>query len=239
MSEPLLVVDGLDAYYGQAHVLQSVRFSVDEQAVAIVGRNGMGKTTLCAAIMGITPPRATGSVRFEGHELIRAPSYKIARLGIGYVPQGRRLFGDLTVEENLRIGQMVRGTRRDTVDWALSLFPILLERMPQRSRNLSGGEQQMLAVARALCAEPKVLLMDEPTEGLMPSMISKMIDTIAAVRDRSAAVLLVEQKVEVALAVADRIVFLDNGTITGATTPDDLHADAAPLHRHLGVGTRA
>ena len=159
--------------------------------------------------------------------------------GIAYVPQGRRLFGNLTVEENLRIGQMVRDAGRDTIDWALSLFPILLERMPQRSSDLSGGEQQMLAVARALCAEPKVLLMDEPTEGLMPSMISKMIDTIAALRDRGVAVLLVEQKVDVALAVADRIAFLDNGTIAEAATPDELHADPGPLHRHLGVAARA
>ena len=182
-----------------------------------------------------------GAAAFEldGAELTGIAAHHVPKHGIAYVPQGRRLFGDLTVEENLRIGQLVRDAGRDTVDWALSLFPILSSGCRSGRDDLSGGEQQMLAVARALCAEPKVLLMDEPTEGLMPSMISKMIDTIAALRDRGVAVLLVEQKVDVALAVADRIAFLDDGRIADAATPNQLHADPGPLHRHLGVAARA
>jgi branched-chain amino acid transport system ATP-binding protein len=172
-------------------------------------------------------------------QLHPGPARHVPKHGIAYVPQGRRLFGDLTVAENLRIGQMVRDTGPDTLHWVLALFPILVERMRQRSQDLSGGEQQMLAVARALCAEPTVLLMDEPTEGLMPSMIKKMIDTVAALRDRGVAVLLVEQKVEVALAVADRILFLDSGTIAEVASPDRLRADAGSLRRYLGVAARA
>jgi branched-chain amino acid transport system ATP-binding protein len=235
----MLRVDGVVAGYGPVEVLRGLSLGIDAgEVVGMLGRNGAGKTTALKAIMGLVRPKR-GSIQLDGAELTGIPAHHVPKHGIAYVPQGRRLFGELTVEENLRIGQMVRDAGRDTIDWALSLFPILVERMPQRSRDLSGGEQQMLAVARALCAEPKVLLMDEPTEGLMPSMISKMIDTIAALRDRGVAVLLVEQKVDVALAVADRIAFLDNGTIAQAATPDELHADAGPLHRHLGVTARA
>jgi branched-chain amino acid transport system ATP-binding protein len=235
----MLRVDGVVTDYGHVRVLRDFSLNVEVgEVVGLLGRNGAGKTTVLKTIMGLVRPKR-GSIQLDGAELTGIPAHHVPKHGIAYVPQGRRLFGELTVEENLRIGQMVRGARRDTVDWVLSLFPILLERMPQRSKDLSGGEQQMLAVARALCAEPKVLLMDEPTEGLMPSMISKMIDTVAALRDRSVAVLLVEQKVDVALTVADRIDFLDNGTIEETATPDELRADPGRLHRHLGVVARA
>jgi branched-chain amino acid transport system ATP-binding protein len=235
----MLRVDGVVTDYGRVRVLRDFSLGLDAgEVVGLLGRNGAGKTTALKTIMGLVRPKR-GSIELDGAELTGIPAHLVPKHGIAYVPQGRRLFGDLTVEENLRIGQMLRGTRRDAVDWALSLFPILLERMPRRSRDLSGGEQQMLAVARALCAEPKVLLMDEPTEGLMPSMISKMIHTMAALRDRGVAVLLVEQKVDVALAVADRIAFLDNGMIAEIATPDELHADPGSLHRHLGVAARA
>ena len=235
----MLRVDGIVTDYGHVRVLRDFSLRLDAgEVVGLLGRNGAGKTTALKTIMGLVRPKS-GSIELDGAELTRIPAHHVPRHGIAYVPQGRRLFGDLTVAENLRIGQMVRDTGRDTLDWTLNLFPILIERMRQRARDLSGGEQQMLAVARALCTEPKVLLMDEPTEGLMPSMIRKMVDTMVALRDRGVAVLLVEQKVEVALAVADRIVFLDNGTITQTATPDELHADPAPLHRHLGVAARA
>ena len=235
----MLRVDGVVAGYGPVEVLREFSLGIDAgEVVGLLGRNGAGKTTALKTIMGLVRPRR-GSIELDGAELTGIAAHQVPKHGIAYVPQGRRLFGNLTVEENLRIGQLVRDAGRDTVDWALSLFPILLERMSQRSNALSGGEQQMLAVARALCADPKVLLMDEPTEGLMPSMISKMIDTIAALRDRGVAVLLVEQKVDVALAVADRIAFLDDGRIADAATPNQLHADPGPLHRHLGVATRA
>jgi branched-chain amino acid transport system ATP-binding protein len=235
----MLRVDGVITDYGHVRVLRDFSLRLDAgEIVGLLGRNGAGKTTALKTIMGLVRPKR-GSIQLDGAELTGIPAHHVPKHGIAYVPQGRRLFGELTVEENLRIGQMVRGARRDTVDWVLSLFPILLERMPQRSKDLSGGEQQMLAVARALCAEPKVLLMDEPTEGLMPSMIKKMIDTVAALRDRSVAVLLVEQKVDVALAVADRIALLDNGMVEETATPDELHADPGRLHRHLGVAARA
>jgi branched-chain amino acid transport system ATP-binding protein len=234
----MLRAEGIVAGYGPVEVLWGFSLGVDAgEVVGLLGRNGAGKTTALKTIMGLVRPRR-GSIELDGAELTGIPAHRVPKHGIAYVPQGRRLFGDLTVEENLRIGQMVRDTRRDTLDWVLALFPILLERMRQRAQDLSGGEQQMLAVARALCAEPKVLLMDEPTEGLMPTMIKKMIDTVAALRDRGVAVLLVEQKVEVALAVADRIAFLDHGAIVESATPDELHADARPLHRHLGVAAR-
>src|SRR5437667_3781408 len=151
--QPLLVVEGLSAYYGSAPVLQDVSFELGEQAVAIVGRNGMGKATLCAAIMGISPPRATGSVRFEGQELVGKPSHRIAGLGIGYVPQGRRLFPSLSVDEHLR---MV--ARRNGGAWSVrgvyELFPRLAERKRHGGAQLSGGEQQMLAIGRALLTNP-------------------------------------------------------------------------------------
>jgi branched-chain amino acid transport system ATP-binding protein len=220
-------------------VLRDFSLGLDAgEVIGLLGRNGAGKTTALKTIMGLVRPRR-GSIQLDGAELTRIPAHLVPKHGVAYVPQGRRLFGDLTVEENLRIGQMVREMGRDTLGWVLALFPILVERMRQRAQNLSGGEQQMLAIARALCAEPKVLLMDEPTEGLMPSMIKTMIETVGALRDRGVAVLLVEQKVEVALAVADRIAFLDHGTITETATPDELHANPESLRRHLGVVARA
>ena len=235
----MLRVEGVVTDYGQVRVLRDFSLRLDAgEAVGLLGRNGAGKTTALKTIMGLLRPKR-GRIELDGAELTGIPAHQVPKHGIAYVPQGRRVFGDLTVAENLRIGLMVRDTGRDTLDWALGLFPILIERMRQRARDLSGGEQQMLAVARALCAGPKVLLMDEPTEGLMPSMIKKMIDMVAALRDRGVAVLLVEQKVEVALAVADRIAFLDHGTITQTATPDELHADPGSLRRHLGVVARA
>jgi branched-chain amino acid transport system ATP-binding protein len=235
----MLRVDGIVAGYGPVQVLRGFSLGLDAgEIVGLLGRNGAGKTTALKTIMGLVRPRR-GSIELDGAELTRIPAHHVPQHGIAYVPQGRRLFGDLTVAENLRIGQMVRDTGQDTLDLVLGLFPILVERMRQRAQDLSGGEQQMLAIARALCAEPKVLLMDEPTEGLMPSMIKTMIETVGALRDRGVAVLLVEQKVEVALAVADRIAFLDHGTITETATPDELHANPESLRRHLGVVARA
>jgi branched-chain amino acid transport system ATP-binding protein len=235
----MLRVEGIVAGYGPVQVLRDFSLGLDAgEVVGLLGRNGAGKTTALKTIMGLVRARR-GSIELDGAELTRIPAHLVPQHGIAYVPQGRRLFGDLTVEENLRIGQLVRDTGPDTLEWVLALFPILLERMRQRAQDLSGGEQQMLAIARALCAEPKVLLMDEPTEGLMPSMIRKTIDTVAALRDRGVAVLLVEQKVEVALAVADRIAFLDQGTIAATATPEELHADPGSLRRHLGVVARA
>src|SRR5437762_13618675 len=169
-AQPLLVVEGLNAYYGSAHVLQNVSFELGEQAVSIIGRNGMGKTTLCAAIMGISPPRVVGSVRFAGTELVGKSSHKIAGLGIGYVPQGRRLFPSLSVDEHLRMAATGNGDRRWTIGSIYELFPRLAERKRNGGAQLSGGEQQTLAIGRALVTNPTLPNMDEPSEGLAPTI---------------------------------------------------------------------
>ena len=234
MSDALLVVEGLDAYYGQAHVLQNVSFAVDEQAVAIIGRNGMGKTTLCAAIMGITPPRASGSIRFDGKELIAAPSYKIARLGIGYIPQGRRLFPSLTVDEHLR---MVAG--RDGGRWNIGrvyeTFPRLAERRRHGGAQLSGGEQQMLAIGRALLTNPKLLIMDEPSEGLALAVIEMMIDAFRKLEEEGLRMLLIEQNLAVATSLAERQLVMIGGEIAAETTAAELTRNPDLQRRYLGV----
>ena len=234
MSDALLVVEGLNAYYGQAHVLQDVSFTVDEQAVAIIGRNGMGKTTLCAAIMGMTPPRANGSIRFDGHELISAPSYKIARRGIGYVPQGRRLFPSLTVDEHLR---MVAGRNggRWNMNGVYEIFPRLAERKKHGGAQLSGGEQQMLAIGRALLTNPKLLIMDEPSEGLAPTVIEMMIETFRKLEQEGLRMLLIEQNLAVATSLADRQLIMIGGEIAAETTAAELTASPELQRRYLGV----
>jgi len=235
----MLEIRGLTSHYGSVQVLHEVSFDLHPgQILGLLGRNGAGKTTTLKTIMGLV--RATsGSIVLDGVELRGLPAHQIPKLGVAYVPQGRRLFGEMTVAENLRMGQMVRDTGRSTLDWILELFPVLIERMDQRSGSLSGGEQQMLATARALCLEPKVLLMDEPTEGLMPSMVSKILETVGVLKERGVAVIFVEQKVEAALGVADSIAFLENGRLQDVTTPDHLRADPAPLYRYVGVGLQA
>jgi branched-chain amino acid transport system ATP-binding protein len=234
MSDPLLVVEGLDAYYGQAHVLQNVTFELGEQAVAIIGRNGMGKTTLCAAIMGITPPRASGSVRFDGRELIGRPSYKIAGRGIGYVPQGRRLFPSLTVDEHLR---MVAG--RNGGPWSVkrvySFFPRLAERKRHGGAQLSGGEQQMLAIGRALLTNPKLLIMDEPSEGLAPTVIEMLIDAFRQLEEEGLRILLIEQNLAVATSLAERQLVMIGGEIAAELTAAELEGSPELQRRYLGV----
>ena len=234
MSDPLLTVDGLNAYYGHAHVLQDVSFSVTEQAVAIVGRNGMGKSTLCAAIMGITPPRTSGSIRFEGNELVGRPSHKIAGLGVGYVPQGRRLFPSLSVDEHLRI---VSG--RNGGAWSArrvyELFPRLAQRKRHGGAQLSGGEQQMLAIGRALLTNPKLLIMDEPSEGLAPTVIEMLVETFRKLEDEGLRILLIEQNLAVATSLAERQLIMIGGEIAAETTAAEL-ADSPELQRrYLGV----
>jgi branched-chain amino acid transport system ATP-binding protein len=231
----MLEVRDLSSHYGGVQVLRD--FSLDlapGEVLALLGRNGAGKTTALKAIMGLVKASG-GSIAFDGAELTGLPAHRIPTLGIGYVPQGRRLFGEMSVEENLRIGRLVRPVDPASLDRILALFPILRERMGQRAGNLSGGEQQMLAVARALCLDPKLLLMDEPTEGLMPSMIGKILETVRLLKQRGVAVVFVEQKVEAALGVADRVAFIENGRLCETATPEALRADPAPLRRYIGV----
>jgi branched-chain amino acid transport system ATP-binding protein len=234
MSDAMLVVDGLNAYYGHAHVLQNVSFEVGEQAVAIVGRNGMGKSTLCAAIIGMTPPRASGSIRFEGTELMGRPSFKIAGLGIGYVPQGRRLFPSLSVDEHLR---MVAG--RNGGAWNVrrvyELFPRLAERKRNGGAQLSGGEQQMLAIGRALLTNPKLLIMDEPSEGLAPTIIQMLIETFRRLEQEGLRILLIEQNLAMATSLAERQLIMVGGEIAAEKTAGELAGSPELQRRYLGV----
>ncbi len=190
MSDLLLKVEGLNAFYGSAHVLHDVSFELGERAIAVIGRNGMGKTTLCASIMGLSPPRISGSITFEGHELVGKQPYKIASLGIGYVPQGRRLFPSLSVDEHLRMVASRNGGRW-TVDRVYELLPRLAERKRNGGAQLSGGEQQMLAIGRALVTNPKLLIMDEPSEGLAPAIVDTLIDTFRTLEKEGLRILLI------------------------------------------------
>jgi branched-chain amino acid transport system ATP-binding protein len=234
-SQPLLAVEGLNAYYGGAHVLQDVSFELGEQAVAIIGRNGMGKTTLCAAIMGISPPRVSGSVRFAGKELVGLSSHRIAGLGIGYVPQGRRLFPSLSVDEHLRMAATGNGDRRWTIARVYQLFPRLAERKRNGGAQLSGGEQQMLAIGRALVTNPTLLVMDEPSEGLAPTIIEMLIDTFRQLAQEGLRILLIEQNLGVATALAERQLVMVGGEIAAETTAKQLEGDPELQRRYLGV----
>ena len=231
----MLRLNQINCYYGGVQVLEEVSLQLAPgEILGLLGRNGAGKTTTLKTIMGLIKPRS-GSIEFDGSELTRLAPHDIPRLGIGYVPQGRRLFAGLSVEENLRMGMLARDSGPETLDWVLGLFPALTERLGQRAGTLSGGEQQMLATARALCLGPKLLLLDEPSEGLMPSLVDTLLDTIEGLKAHGVAVLLVEQKVEAALRVADRIAFLENGALRHEATPEELTANPEPLHRYVGV----
>ena len=235
MSEALLTVEGLNAFYGPAQVLRDVSFVMGDEPIAIVGRNGMGKTTLCAAIVGMTPPRATGSIRFAGKELIGKPSYRIARQGIGYVPQGRRLFPSLSVDEHLRMSARGNGDRRWTISRIYELFPRLADRKRNGGAQLSGGEQQMLAIGRALLLNPKLLIMDEPSEGLAPAIIEMLIGTFRKLEEEGLRILLIEQNLAVATSLAERQLVMIGGEIAAETTAGELGGSPELQRRYLGV----
>jgi branched-chain amino acid transport system ATP-binding protein len=233
MPEPLLAVERLSAFYGRARILHDVSFTMGEESIAIVGRNGMGKTTLCAALMGFTPPSSTGSVRFRGQEIHGLPSHRIARAGIGYVPQGRRLFPSLTVHEHLKIA--ARGNGEWTIDRVYDLFPRLGERRRNGGAELSGGEQQMLAIGRALVGNPTLLVMDEPSEGLAPTIIEVLIETFQRLEEEGLAILLIEQNLGVATSLAKRQLVMVGGEIALETTAEELARDEELQRRYLGV----
>jgi branched-chain amino acid transport system ATP-binding protein len=235
MSDALLAVEGLNAHYGSAHVLTDVSFELGDQAVAIVGRNGMGKSTLCAAIMGISPPSVSGSVRFAGKELVGMSSHKIASLGIGYVPQGRRLFPSLSVDEHLRMTARGNGSHRWTIARIYELFPRLAMRKRNGGAQLSGGEQQMLAIGRALVTNPTLLIMDEPSEGLAPTIIEVLIDTFRTLEQEGLKILLIEQNLGVATSLAERQLVMVGGEIATETTASVLAGDPDLQRRYLGV----
>jgi branched-chain amino acid transport system ATP-binding protein len=237
-ADELLTVTGLSAYYGSAQALEDVSFSMGRESIAVIGRNGMGKSTLCSAIMGISPPRAEGSIRFDGIELVGASSYKIARRGIGYVPQGRRLFPSLTVDQHLRIaarGASSNGGGEWTRERVYELFPRLAERKRNGGAQLSGGEQQMLAIGRALVTNPRLVVMDEPSEGLAPAVIEGLVETFKRLEEEGLAILLIEQNLGVATALAERQLVMIGGTIEAETTATQLEADPDLQRRYLGV----
>lgn len=231
----MLEVRDIHAAYGQVKVLHGVSFNVNAgEILCLLGRNGAGKTTTLKTVMGLVP-MSDGAMSLDGEDLTRLQAHEIPRLGIGYIPQGRRLFAQLTVAENIEIGLMTRNQGADTRDWVLDLFPRLRERLKQTAGTLSGGEQQMLATARALCLRPKVLLLDEPTEGLQPSMIELIRDVISKMKAQGFGIVLVEQRVDAVLSIADRVVFLENGRSVDRRTPSELKNDPALLTRYLGV----
>ena len=232
----MLELKNINCFYGNVQVLRDVSLSLDGGTVlCLFGRNGAGKTTTLRAIMGLLKPRS-GSISLDGVEFTTLPAHEVPRHGVAYVPQGRRLFAELSVRENLEIGLMARKTGKVALDRALSAFPVLGERLHQRAGTLSGGEQQMLAMARALCIEPKVMLLDEPTEGLMPSMITRIRESVLEMKRHGVAVLLVEQRVDAVLPVADRVAFLETGRLRAIVEVAELRGDPSLLHRYVGVG---
>jgi len=232
-----LGLSAVDALYGESHVLHEVSFSLSAgKVLALLGRNGAGKTTCMSSIIGFLPPRR-GDVRLFGASISRLPPEAIARMGIGFVPQGRRIFPTLTVRENLIVASRVRAGA--PVPWNLErvvlLFPRLKERLQQVAGSLSGGEQQMLAIGRALMGNPRVLLMDEPSEGLAPLIVAEVGRTIARLKEEGQSILLVEQNVKLALDLADDVVILNTGRIAFNGTAEQVRLDQALITQHLGV----
>ena len=233
MTEPLLVIEDVHGYYGTAHVLDGVQFTMGAEPVALIGRNGMGKSTLCAAIVGLLGS-ASGSVRLSGRELLGRPAYKIAGAGIGYVPQGRRLFESLTVDEHFQIVG-AKSSAAWTPRRVYDLFPRLAERKTVSGTSLSGGEQQMLAIGRALLTNPKLLIMDEPSEGLAPTIVEGLVQTIKDLAAEGMGLLVVEQNLGVATSLAERQLVMVSGAIATETTAEALIGDPAAQRRYLGV----
>ena len=232
--QTLLSVDGLCAGYGRAQVLDGVSFSIGHEAVCLVGRNGMGKSTLCNTIMGLVRPTA-GSIRFDGTDIAGLAPEQVARRGIAYVPQGRRLFPSLTVDEHLRmLARKARG-KRWTPDAVYALFPRLAARRRNGGAELSGGEQQMLAVARALLLNGRLVIMDEPSEGLAPTIVDTLIDAVHHLVAERVAVLVVEQNLRAATEIADRQLVMVSGRVEIETTAAELAGNPDLQRRYLGV----
>lgn len=231
----MLTVEAIDAGYGPVQVLRALSLEVRAgEVLCLMGRNGAGKSTTLKAIMGLVEVSA-GRIVLDGAPVSGLSAHEVPKHGIGYVPQGRRLFGDLTVAENIEIGLLTRRRGQRVRDHVLDLFPRLRERMGQVSRTLSGGEQQMLAIARALCLEPKVLLLDEPTEGLQPSMIALIRDTVRDLKATGVATILVEQRVDAVLQVADRVAFVAGGSVAAVRDAINLAPASPEFAQYVGV----
>jgi branched-chain amino acid transport system ATP-binding protein len=237
-----LLVDDVHTFYGDSYVLQGVSLSMAKgTVVAVLGRNGVGKTTLVRTVIAFTPARR-GRVLFAGQDVTRLPAYRIAQAGIALVPQGRRIFTSLTVRENLEIANGRSAPGRGSLDWTLDgvlhLFPRLRERLSNRGGTLSGGEQQMLAIGRALIANPQLLLMDEPTEGLSPYVVEEIKQLILRLKQSGLSILLVEQNVELAAGVADLVYVMDKGRIVCSATPAELMANEPLTETYLGIAAK-
>jgi branched-chain amino acid transport system ATP-binding protein len=234
----LLVVEDLHTYYGEAHILQGISLSVgDGEVVTLIGRNGAGKTTTLRSIMGVARP-SQGRIRFGNHEIAGLAPHEIARRGIAWVPEERRILPNLTVRDNLRLAMLGAGVRDDQdtlVAEVFEFFPRLKERAEYRGRFLSGGEQQMLAIARGLVAKPKLMLVDEPTEGLAPMLVQNLTAILGEISRRGGTILLVEQNLDVALALSSRLYVVDQGRIQFEGTPDELRREPTIQQRFLGV----
>jgi len=233
----LLTVDAIHTYYGEAHILQGISLTLDEgEVVTLIGRNGAGKTTTLRSIMGINPARR-GHVHFSGTDITGLPTHAIAHQGIAWVPEERRVIPNLSVLENLRLGMLGGGVRNGAalLDEVFDYFPRLRERAEQKGRLLSGGEQQMLAIARALVARPRLVLVDEPTEGLAPLLVQSLTAILKEINRRGTTILLVEQTLEVALTLSHRLYVLDQGQVQFSGTPEALKAEPAIQQRFLGV----
>jgi branched-chain amino acid transport system ATP-binding protein len=236
---PLVRVENVHTYYGKSHILHGVSLDVAPgEVVGLLGRNGVGKSTTLKTIMGLVRP-SQGTVRFEGFSTNDAPPHKLARLGIAYVPEDRRIFRLLTVMENLRTGLDRNGVTDDRramlLEKAFTYFPVLKERRTQAGGTLSGGEQQMLAIARAMMLEPKIILLDEPTEGLMPRMVSQIAQIIAALHREGVAILLVEQNVSLTLEASQRVYFMEKGMVRHHCAASELKVNDPVIRQYLGV----
>jgi branched-chain amino acid transport system ATP-binding protein len=238
-SLPLIAVEDLHTYYGKSHILHGVTLHVGPgEVVGLLGRNGVGKSTTLKTIMGLVRP-TEGSVRLGGQPITGLAAHKLARLGIGYVPEDRRIFRLLTVMENLRTGLDRQGVadakKQELLDKVFTYFPVLAERRNQAGGTLSGGEQQMLAIARAMMLEPKIILLDEPTEGLMPQMVSQIRNIVDVLHRDNVAILLVEQNVPLTLEASDRVYIMEKGAVRHHAAARDLKVDDAIIHQYLGV----
>jgi len=238
-AEPLVRVEDVHTYYGKSHILHGVSLTVGAgEVVGLLGRNGVGKSTTLKSIMGLVRP-THGTVVFDGETITGLPPHKLARRGIGYVPEDRRIFRLLTVMENLRTGLDRRGVgedkRKALLDKVFTFFPILAERRNQAGGTLSGGEQQMLAIARAMMLEPKIILLDEPTEGLMPRMVSQIGEIIDLLHRERVAILLVEQNVPLTLAASQRVYFMEKGSVRHHCAASEIDINDAVIRQYLGV----
>ncbi|WP_157155481.1 MULTISPECIES: ABC transporter ATP-binding protein [unclassified Diaminobutyricimonas] len=234
----MLKISDLHVGYGKAQVLTGIELEIARgESVALMGRNGMGKTTLIRAISGLRPPEvSSGRIELDGKNLLALSPHAIARAGVGLVPQGRHVFGSLTVLENLSIVPGSRERDEWTIERVFDFFPRLRERSKMYAATLSGGEQQMLAIGRALLTGPQLLLMDEPSEGLAPAVLDTIEDRLQELRRSGLSVLVAEQNVDFALSLSDRVVILgEDGKVAWDGTPSVLASDASPIHEHLGL----